>query len=313
MGLVSGTHAIFNMLWFHRSNALENRMGNNSYIGNTAKLGENVVIEHNCIIEDGVTIGDNTYIDSNSIIRCGTTVGSNSFVGANSIIGELGFRDTFIKDENQHKLIIGDNALIRSGSILYSDSTIGNNFQTGHRVTIREKSKIGSNVSVGTLSDIQGYCDIGDYVRLHSNVHIGQLSKIECFVWIYPYVVLTNDPTPPSEDFMGVIVHPFAILATGALIMPGVNIGQDALVAAGSIVTRNVEPYNVVAGNPARKLSDIRKIKNKITGNPVYPWRQYFKRAMPWENEGFTSWYNNLSVEDKRNYNISSLIYEKDN
>ena len=149
-----------------------------------------------------------------------------------------------------HPLQIGNKALIRSGSIIYAGSEIGCDFQTGHQVTIREKSHIGDHVSVGTLSDIQGNCEIGNYVRMHSNVHVGQLSVIDDFVWLFPYVVLTNDPTPPSENFLGLHIRPFAIVATGALIMPGMEIGQDSLVAAGAIVTKPVESYAVVAGNP---------------------------------------------------------------
>ncbi len=131
-----------------------------------------------------------------------------------------------------HPLIIGQKALIRSETIIYGDTVIGDNFQTGHRVTIREKSRIGHNVRIGTLSDIQGDCDIGNYVNLHSNVHIGMKSTIKDYVWIFPYVVLTNDPTPPSETLLGVTIEEFAIIATGSIIMPGKHIGKDALVGA---------------------------------------------------------------------------------
>lgn len=98
---------------------------------------------------------------------------------------------------------------------------MGDYFQTGHQVTIREKSRIGHHVSIGTLSDIQGDCEIGNYVRLHSNVHIGQKSVIHDYVWIFPYVVLTNDPTPPSEELVGVEIKSFAIVATGTVVLPG--------------------------------------------------------------------------------------------
>ncbi len=282
--------------------------GSNCIIGENVKLGTNIVIGHNCIIEDGVTIGDNTFIDSNSIIRNGVTIGKGTFIGSNCIIGEYWMDYCLDRKSHVHPLAIGKNALIRSGSIIYAGSVIGDDFQTGHQVTIREKAEIGSHVSVGTLSDIQGNCKIGNYVRLHSNVHIGQLSEIDDFVWIFPYVVLTNDPTPPSENFVGVHVKSFAIIATSALIMPGLIIGQDSLVAGGAIVTKNVEPYAVVAGNPAKPISDVRKIKNKITGEPVYPWRDNFKRAMPWSDSDFKTWYATLSVEEKELHRINELI-----
>ena len=286
-----------------------NRCEKSIVLGDNVKIGDNVVFGYNCIVENDVVIGDNSFIDSNTIIRSNTTIGANSNIGSNCIIGE--YLMDFYKDHqvHRHDLTIGDNALIRSGSIVYAGSAIGKNFQTGHQVTIREGSNIGNNVSIGTLSDIQGNCKIGNYVRLHSNVHIGQLSQIDDFVWIFPYVVLTNDPTPPSENFLGVHVHSFAIVATGSIVMPGLDLGQDCLIGAGAIVTKSVEPYAVAVGNPAKPISDVRKIKNKITGESVYPWRDHFGNYMPWEDVGFDAWYSSLDMEEKAEYMLDKVIY----
>ena len=281
--------------------------GEHCIIGQNVKFGENVTLGCNCIIEDNVKIGDNSYIDSNTIIRSDVSLGNGSFIGSNSIVGEYWMDFCIDRQKHQHPLVIGDKALIRSGSIIYAGSVIGDNFQTGHQVTIREKAQIGDNVSVGTLSDIQGNCKIGNYVRLHSNVHIGQLSVIDDFVWIFPYVVLTNDPTPPSENFVGVHVHSFAIVATGSVIMPGLDIGQDCLVGAGAIVTKSVDPYAVVVGNPAKQISDVRNVKNKITGEPVYPWREHFSNYMPWDKVGFDAWYSSLNLDEKTHFSIQDI------
>lgn len=280
---------------------------NDCLIGKNVKLGNNVYLGHHCIIEDDVIIGDDVYIDSNTIIRKGTTIGKGSFIGADCIIGEYTMDYCLHRTAGKEKLDIGVKALIRSGTIIYTGSHIGNDFQTGHRVTIREKSTIGDHVSIGTLSDIQGNCSIGNYVRMHSNVHIGQLSRIDDFVWIFPYVVLTNDPTPPSEDFVGVHVRAFAIIATSAIIMPGLAIGRDCLVAAGAIVTKSVDEYSVVAGNPAKPISDVRKIKSKITGESVYPWREHFGKYMPWEGGDFQTWYNSLSLDELQARGIDGI------
>lgn len=286
-------------------------LGTNSIIGENVVYGINVIIGHNCIIEDNVVLGDNVYIDNNTIVRSDVEIGENTFIGANCIIGEELMDFCIDRKYHKHPLSIGKNSIIRSGSIIYGDSQIGDSFQTGHQVTIREKTIIGNNVSIGTLSDIQGSCEIGNYVRLHSNVHIGQLSRIEDFVWIFPYVVLTNDPTPPSEDFLGVTVHAFAIIATGAVIMPGIEIENDSLVGAGAIVTKNVAQYSVVAGSPAKHIADIRNVKNKITGEQAYPWRHHFNRAMPWSESDFTTWYESLDIENKKRHKIEFLDGEK--
>ena len=274
-------------------------MGDNSIIGSNVNFGNSVHIGNNCIIEDNVTIGDNVYIDSNTIVRSDVSIGRNSTIGANCIIGEYQMDFFLDRRHHVHELSIGENAMIRSGSIIYSGSTIGDNFQTGHQVTIREQSSILDHVSIGTLSDIQGHCKLGNYVRLHSNVHIGMLSQIDDCVWIFPYVVLTNDPTPPSDYEIGSHIHSFAIIATNAILLPGIQVHNDALIGAGSIVTKNVNQYEVVVGNPARVKGDVRDIKDKENGEPHYPWRYHFDRAMPWKNFGFDNWYSSLNEDTK--------------
>jgi len=167
-------------------------------------------------------------------------------------------------------------------------------------VTIRERTVVGSHCRVGTLSDIQGRCQIGDYVRLHSNVHIGQQSRIGDFVWIFPYVVLTNDPHPPSNTLYGVDVHDFAVIATMSVILPGVTIGKDALVGAMSLVRDDVEAEAVVTGNPARKRASIRDIRSRDNGEPLYPWREHFERGMPWQGLGYEQWSREQEEKNRK-------------
>lgn len=262
----------------------------NSIIDINAKIGDDVKIMHNCIIEEDVVIGNHVYIDSNTIIRRGTIIGDYSYIAADCIIGEYQMSSYEDRNSEFYSLKIGDRALIRSGTIIYSNSKIGDNFQTGHRVTIREKNTIGNNVSIGTLSDIQDNCKIGNYVRLHSNVFLGQLTEIEDYVWIFPHVILTNDPTPPSNELLGVHIKSFAIIAAGFVLLPGITIEEDSLVGAGSVVTKNVQRYSIVAGNPAKYMGDIRNVKNKITGENAYPWREHFERGMPWSGTGYDKW-----------------------
>jgi len=155
---------------------------------------------------------------------------------------------------------------------------------------VREHSVIGHHVRLGTNADIQGYCQIGDYVRMHSAVHIGQHTRVGNFVWIFPYVVFTNDPHPPSEFVEGVSVADFAVIGARAVLMPGIQIGEHAVVGAGSVVYRDVPARFVVAGNPARRIASIDQIKNPMTGEPAYPWPEQFSRGMPWQETGFSAW-----------------------
>lgn len=259
-------------------------------VGNHVVIGENVIIKSGTILGDYVTIEDNVYIDYDVIIRDYVTIGENGTVGARCILGEY-LSDFYCKNRNmEHPLIIGEHALIRSETIIYGDNQIGNYLQTGHRVTIREKSQIGNHVRIGTLSDIQGYCEIQDYVNLHSNVHVGQKSKIKKYAWIFPYVVLTNDPNPPSENLQGVTVEEFAIVSTGSVLLPGIVIGEGALIGAGAVVTKNVEDSVVAIGNPARVRCSTGEVRDNVTGEKVYPWQYTFDRGMPWEGIGYQKW-----------------------
>ncbi len=248
-------------------------------------MSRNTIIHDNVQIGEGVCIGDFSIIYPNVTICDGTTIGPYCTIGEPTT-------DYYKSDAYIHeKTIIGANSIIRSHSIVYSGVTIGTGFQGGHRITIREEANIGNNVRIGTLSDIQGYCEIGSYVSVHSNVFIAQYSTICNYVWIFPHAVLTNDPTPPSNHMRGSRIEEFAVIAAGAVIMPGVVVGKDSLVGAGSLVRSNVSEMTVVAGNPAKEICSVEKIRNKVTGEPVYPWRYYFDRGMPWEGIGFVKWY----------------------
>jgi acetyltransferase-like isoleucine patch superfamily enzyme len=254
------------------------------------RIDKSAQICDDVVLGNDIVIGKNVYIDHRVIIRDHVTIGDNCTIGANCILGE--YQADFYNNRTNgiHPLIIGHDSVIRSGSIIYGDTNIGHHFMTGHNVTIREKTEIGNYCSIGTLSDIQGYCCIGNYVRMHSNVHVGQATHIEDFVWIFPYVVFTNDPTPPSTVLNGVKVKKFAVVCTSCVLLPGVTIEEDSLVAAGAVVTKDVHQYEVVGGNPAKVISDVRKIKNHVTGEPVYPWRYTFKKYMPWEDSDYDTW-----------------------
>lgn len=259
--------------------------------------GNNVIIKEGCHIGENVVLGDDVYIDYNCIIRDNIIINQGTTIGANCILGEYQ-TDFYAERKNGvHPLKIGSHSRIRSGSIIYGDCELGDYFQTGHRVTIRESTKIGKHCSIGTMSDIQGRCELGDYVRCHSNVFICEKSIIKDYVWIFPHVVFTNDPAPPSNNLMGITVESFAVIAAGSILLPGIRIESDTLVAAGAVVTKDVKKYSVVGGNPAKVITSIDKIMNRKTGEPAYPWRYAFDKNMPWEGTGFDEWNTIPSIK----------------
>jgi len=124
-------------------------------------------------------------------------------------------------------------------------------------VLIRERTTIGDRSSVGTATVIDGNCVIGNDVSIQSMVYIPTDTTIGNGVFIGPNAVLTNDPYPPSGGkFKGPVICDRASIGANATILPGVTIGEGALVAAGSIVTKDVPAGMLAIGSPAvlRKL-----------------------------------------------------------
>jgi len=236
------------------------------------------VVSNKAVIGDDVKIGPFTIIHENVEISKNTVIEGFCEIGVSNHLS------------NGKKLYIGANSYIRSHSIFYEGSIFLESLVTGHRVTVRENIKAGKNFQIGTLSDLQGHSEIGDYVRLHSNVHIGQNSKIGNFVFVYPYVVFTNDPTPPSDVCIGPIVEDYAQIATMSVLLPGIRVGRHALVGAGAVISKDVKDYSLAVGNPGRHIKDVRDIKSQVSQDSHYPWPNHFSRGMPWSEEGYEAW-----------------------
>ena len=157
-------------------------------------------------------------------------------------------------------LRIGSGANIRSGTVVYVGTTIGRGLQTGHNVVIREENVIGDNVGIWSNTVIDYGCRIGNNVKIHNNVYVAQFTTIEDDAFLAPGVSIANDMRPLCAECThagGPTIKRGARIGVNVTILPRVTVGEYALVGAGSVVTKDVPPYAVVYGNPAREAMSV--------------------------------------------------------
>lgn len=193
----------------------------------------------------------------------GSVIGAGTYLGDHVVIGHPGKdeRDLLTQgDANQSTgAHVGADCVLRAHGVLYSGARLGDRVQTGHHWLIREYTTIGDGTLVGSGSIIDDRCSIGHRVSIQSGVYIPTHTVIEDRVFLGPRVCLTNDKQMGRGDWTleGVIIRRGARLGANCTVLPGVEIGADAVIGAGAVVTRDVPAAAVVVGNPARVVRDI--------------------------------------------------------
>ena len=213
------------------------------------------------IIQDNVTCYENVIIGQGTVIEGPSIIGKPP---RGALPGEM-------------QLIIGKGCIIRPFTTLYAGTMIGNDVQTGQGASVREDNQIGNDVSIGTNAVLEFGNKIGNHVRIHSLCFL-ELVTIEDHVFVGPNVVFTDDPHPMKcphykECLGGVIVKRLARIGANSTILPGVTIGENTLIGAGSVVTKDVPDNMVAAGAPAKIIKHIDELK-------CYP--GFFERPYVW-------------------------------
>ena len=176
------------------------------------------------------------------------TLAEPSQVDPLAIVGELPGRQ--IADQT---LIIGPESIIRAFSVIYAGSRIGSHLETGHGAVIREENQIGDHLSIWNHSTIDYGCRIGNGVRIHTGVYVAQFTVIEDDVFLAPGVVIANDRHPICRECMkGPTIKRGARVGVNVTLLPEIVVGEESLVGAGAVVTKDVPPGALVIGNPAR-------------------------------------------------------------
>ncbi len=216
-------------------------------VGEKVVIGKGCVIGHNVIIHDDTSIGDNVRIDD------GTVIGKTPMRAANSAV---------TKDQELPPCTIDSDCIIGTNVVIYRGAEIARKVLIADLSTVRENVTIGRFTIVGRGVAIENYCKIGKYVKLETNVYVTAYSEIEDRVFIAPCVATSNDnyvgrTEERFKHFKGVTIRKGARVGVNATILPGKVIGEDALIAAGALLTTDAPAGKIMAGVPAKIFRDV--------------------------------------------------------
>jgi len=194
----------------------------------------------------------------------GTVLGEGAKVLENAVVGKqptLSPRSTAKRDPLP-PAEIGDGTIVSTGAILFAGTRLGARVILGDQACVRERCVIGDDVVVGRGSLVENDTTIGALTKIQADAYVTAYSTLEENVFIAPCVVTTNDDfmgrTERRHDrIKGPTIRRGARIGGGAILLPGVEIGEEAFVGAGAVVTKDVPPRKLVVGNPARVLRDV--------------------------------------------------------
>ena len=199
-----------------------------------------------------------------AVVYPGTVLGEGVRVLEHAVVGKqptLSPRST-AKREDLPPAELGDGTVVSTGAIVFAGTRIGARVIVGDQACVRERVTLGDDVVVGRGSLIENDTTVGALTKIQADAYITAYSTLEDNVFIAPRVVTTNDnfmgrTERRRELIEGPTIRRGARIGGGAILCPGVEIGEEAFVGAGAVVLEDVAPRTVVVGNPARKIRDV--------------------------------------------------------
>jgi acetyltransferase-like isoleucine patch superfamily enzyme len=203
-------------------------------------------------------------IAETAVVYPGTVLGDGVVIGDNAVVGKpptLSARST-AKSEELPPLEIGDGSAILAGAVVFAGSRLGRDVIVGDQACVRERCELGDGVVVGRGSLVENDTTVGARTRIQANAYVTAYSTLEEDVFIAPCVVTTNDNFMGRTEERhalrrGPTVRRAARVGGGAVLLPGIEIGEEAFVGAGAVVLADVPARAVVVGNPARVIREV--------------------------------------------------------
>jgi acetyltransferase-like isoleucine patch superfamily enzyme len=203
-------------------------------------------------------VGDNVVIYPWTVLGDGCRIADNAVIGKQPTLSP---RST-AKREELPPVELGPGSVISTGAVVFAGTKIGARVIVGDQACVRERCVLGDDVVVGRGSLVENDTTIGALTKIQANAYITAYSTVEDSVFIAPCVVTTNDNFMGRTDkrhelVRGPTIRRGARVGGGAILLPGVEIGEEAFVGAGAVVVSDVPPRTVVVGNPARELRKV--------------------------------------------------------
>ncbi len=214
------------------------------------------------LLGEDVQIGERVSFGANVVVHAGTVIGDGATIEDHVVLGK---RPRLTKRSAAHgeagALRIGDGVTVCASAIVLAGASIGDGALLGDQSYVRERTTIGAGTVIGRGSAVDNDVALGERVRVQTNVYLTAFSLVEDDVFIGPGAVTTNDDTigrrPPGEPLRGATLRRACRIGGGAVLTPGIEVGEEAFVAAAALVTHDVPARTVVMGVPARVVRDV--------------------------------------------------------
>jgi UDP-3-O-[3-hydroxymyristoyl] glucosamine N-acyltransferase len=233
-----------------------------AHVADGATVDDDVELGPGAVVWDGASIAAGCVIGAAAVIHTGTELGGDCLVEDGAVLGKRPrLRPGSSAAGPGGALVVGDGATVCCGAVLYAGARIGAGSIIGDQAGVRERAVIGPRSVVGRGSTVDFDVTVGSRVLIQTSVYVTGGSVVEDDVFIGPGVTTTNDDSmgrhAPGEPLLGPVLRRACRVGGGAVLTPAVEIGEEAFVAAGAVVVRDVGPREVVMGVPARVVRRV--------------------------------------------------------
>lgn len=216
------------------------------------------------LLGEGVELPDEIELGAYVVVHAGTVLAAGCRLQDHAVVGKpvaLGARSTASRAAPPPARI-GAGATVAAGAIVNAGAEIGPGAVVGDQAHVRERSAVGAGSVVGRGSQVDNDVRVGERCRIQTGCYVTANSIVEDDVFLGPGVFTYNDNTmarhAPDDPIVGPAIRRAARVGGGVRILPGIEIGEEAFVATGAVVTRDVPPRTLVMGSPAKAVREVR-------------------------------------------------------